>query len=218
MKKCLSLLVLFAALSLLDADELRLDVGRIDKLTYTNDYFGLQLTVPEKWQIQDSEARDRLMKVGKEVIAGDNQNMKAMLDVSEQNAVNLLTLFKFPLGAAVDFNPSLVCVAEKVSQLPGIKKGSDYLFHVRKLLESGQLKYKFDDQVYSEKIGGTDFDFMITHLDVRNISLTQKYYASIQKGYALGFVLSSSNEIEAQEVHKILQTVNFHSKAGNTSK
>ena len=119
-------------------------------------------------------------------------------------------MFRHPLGAAVDFNPSFVCVAEKVSQLPGIKRGSDYLFHARKLIEMGQLKYTFDDDMHSEKIGGVEFDLLNAHLDLKNVALTQKYFASIRKGYALCFVLSSHTDEAAKELRGILQTLKFN--------
>jgi hypothetical protein len=212
MKKISSVVfLLFLTLTVFAADEPKIDFGRIDHLTYTHDYFGFHLTIPESWQVQDSESRERLMKLGKEVIVGKNENMKAMYDASEINTLNLLTIFRYPLGAAVDFNPSFVCVAEKVSHLPGIKRGSDYLFHARKLLEAGQLKYKIDDQMYSEKIGGVDFDYLNAQLDLPKIALTQKYYATIRNGYALCFVISFHTEEAAKELNGILQTVKFDS-------
>ena len=76
----LTTLFLFVALTIFAADAPQIDFGRIEQLTYTHDYFGFHLSIPQSWQVQDSESRDRLMKMGKEVIVGNNQNMKAILE------------------------------------------------------------------------------------------------------------------------------------------
>ena len=65
--------------------------------------------------------------------------------------------FKHPVGAPVPSNPSIVCMAERVRDFPGIKRGKDYHYHARKLMESGQMKFEFSKEITTEKIGGVEF-------------------------------------------------------------
>jgi hypothetical protein len=120
-----TLSVLLYAVSL-NATEPAIDFGSIEGSVYSHSYFGLKVTIPEKWQVQDQDARQRLMELGEQVVTGNNENLKALMDASKLNTLNLLTVFRHPLGAAVDFKPSFMCIAEKVSHLPGIQRGSDF--------------------------------------------------------------------------------------------
>ena len=203
---------LFLCLSPLLAEEPPIDFGSMEGSNFVHRYFGFQISIPDQWQVQDTEARKDLQKMGKEIISGDDRNMKAILDASELNTLNLLTVFRYPRGTAVDFNPSFACVAEKVSHLPGIKKGSDYLFHTRNLIEQGKLAYKFSPETGSEKLGGETFDFMDSELDLKRVIVKQRFYATIRKGYALCLVISYQSEEMKQKLDEILKTVQFENQ------
>jgi hypothetical protein len=132
----------------------KIGYGTLENGIYRNEYFNMTVTLPKDWYALDDESRKALMQKGKKMIAGQDKNLEAALDASELNNINLLVVYKYPPGTPVTFNPSLACVAEKVGHLPGIKTGSDYLYHAKKLMERSQLKYDFAENIYSEKIGG----------------------------------------------------------------
>jgi hypothetical protein len=186
-----------------------IDFGTFNNSVYTNNYFGLTVTIPADWSIQDQEAQRRLMKLGGNMLAGDDKNLKSLVKASELKTVNLFAAFKYPMGTPVTFNPSVMALAEKVSQLPGIKRGKDYLFFVRQTLESGQMQVSFPKDIYTERLGGVDFDVMDLELSIRGITVKQKYYMTIMKGYALGFIVSFTNDEEESSDQKILNTVTF---------
>jgi len=202
-------ILLFSISLSFSANETSIDFGSMDGLVYSHAYFDMKITVPEKWQVQDREARQRLMQMGEQVVTGNDPNLKALVDASKLNTLNLLTVFRHTLGAAVDFNPSFLCVAEKVSHLPGIQKGSDYLFHTRKFLESAQVKYKFVGPNSEQTISGVPFDVMTTELAVKSIVVKQKFYSTIRKGYALNFILSYDTDETKQQLLDILNSVEF---------
>jgi hypothetical protein len=187
----------------------KLDFGTLSSSTYSNKYFGLTVMLPEGWAVQDHQAQQKMMKLGGEMIAGGDKNLQALVKASEPQTVNLFAAFAHPVGAPVAFNPSIVCVAERLDQLPGIKRGSDYLFHMRRALEAGQVKVAFPKDVWSERLGGREFDVMFIEMTVGATTIRQRYYVLVHKGYALGFVASASTSDEETQLKRVMESVTF---------
>ena len=188
----------------------KIGFGTLENQTYRNEFFGMSVKLPHDWHALDDETRKKMMQVSKKMIAGQDKNLQAALDAGELTTVTLFTVQKHPLGAPVPFNPSLACVAEKVGHLPGIKKGSDYLYHMKKLMKMSQLKYVFTKDIYSKKIGGINFDVQDAEINIGTLKVKQKYYAAIMRGYALSFVISSTTKEEEESLKRILASVGFH--------
>ena len=184
-----------------------IDFGTVNNSVYHNKFFGMSVTIPADWSVQDQAAQQRLMKVGQRALAGDDKNMQAVMKASEMQTVNLFAAYKYPLGSAVTFNPAILSAAEKVSQLPGIKRGKDYLFHTRQILESGQMNVSFPKEVYSLRLGGMDFDVMEVEFHVRGVDIREAYYSTIIKGYALTIISTFSNDEGEKAGKAILDTV-----------
>lgn len=186
-----------------------IDFGVVEKSVYRNKYFGLSMNIPPGWSVQDQDAKKKLMDMGRELLSGDDKNLKATLRVSEMQSVDLLTVFKHPVGTPVSFNPNIICVAEQIRHLPGIKRGKDYHFHTKKVLQSSQLKVSFPKEIYAEQIGGMEFDIMTSHMRVAGQTVKQKYYAIVLKGYALVFIVSFSTDEEESELQKVVESIRF---------
>jgi hypothetical protein len=186
-----------------------IDFGSIKNSVYENQYLGFKVALPQTWSVQDQEAQRQLMALGKGLVAGDDRDLNAMLKASEMQTVNLFAIFKHPRGAAVAFNPAIMAVAESVRQLPGIQRGKDYLFHARRLLESGQMHISFPREVYTEQLGGIDFDVMDLEFSVGGSVVKEKYYTTIKKGYALGFIEIYVTEEEESFERAVLGSIQF---------
>jgi hypothetical protein len=185
------------------------DFGSMNGSIYQNKYFGFSIALPKDWSVQDQKAQQGLSKKGVQLVSGDDENLKTMAKVSELRTVNLLAAFEHPIGSPVDYNPSIVSVAESVRDLPGIKRGKDYLYQARKMLEAGQISVSFPRDYYTERMGGVEFDVLDAEISVMRKSVKQKYYATIRKGYAVNFILSFTNEEEAASLQKILDSLTF---------
>ncbi|MBI1178325.1 hypothetical protein GC207_12890 [bacterium] len=186
-----------------------IDYGTVKDSVYHNEYFGLNLTLPSEWSVQDQQMRQRVAEKGVKMIAGDDKNFKAALKASEQQTVYLLMAFQHPLGSPVAYNPSIMCLAERVRDMPGIVRGKDYLFHAKQLMESGQMKVQFPKDASIAKLGGVDFDVMQTLMTVGPITVKQKYYAAITKGYALVFIVSFTTGEQESVLDGIVERVSF---------
>ena len=183
--------------------------GVIENGAYKNSYFGMDIAVPQDWSVQSQAQLDALSKTGSELIAGDDKNLKGVIKASQKQSVNLFAFFKYEQGAPVDFNPSLMAVAERVSGMPGIKRGSDYLFHTKKLLQSGQMVTDFSRENYTTDLSGVSFDVMPLSMKFNGVLVYQEYYASRFKDYVLLFAVTYSNESELAELNSHLKKLNF---------
>lgn len=190
------------------ADEI--DFGTFSNSVYHNEYFGMTITLPPDWHAQGAEEREQLMKLGGEVVAGDDKNLKAKIKIMEKQTLSLFVAFKHPVGAPVPFNPAIMCVAERVRQLPGIRNGKDYLWHAKRLLESGQLEVTISEGFSTEKLGGRVFDVMDVEIPSIGALVQQKYYATIIKGYVLAFIASYTTEDELLYQLDIFKSVTFN--------
>lgn len=186
------------------------DYGKVENNKYTNSYFDCEMSIPKGWVVQSDEQMEDLTKQGEDLIAGDNAVKKAILKASEVRTANLLGVFKYERGAAVDFNPNFIVVAENVDGLPGIKNGSDYLFHTRKLIEQSPLKYDYMDSVYKEeKINNTSFYVMSAYINGMDTDINQLYYCSIIRGFSFNVILTYNNEEQKQELMSAVNSLKF---------
>jgi hypothetical protein len=186
-----------------------IDFGVVEGSAYRNNYFNMKVNIPSEWSIQDREAQKNIMDTGLKTVLGDDKNLKALTKASELQTVNLFAAFKYPIGSPVEFNPNIICLAEQVRQLPGIKRGKDYHFHSKKLLQSSQMEVSFPEDIYTGQIDGVDFDIMPLQITYAGRIIKQKHYAAIMKGYALLLSLSFTNDTEEAELNEILKSITF---------
>jgi hypothetical protein len=186
------------------------DRGAFSGPVYQNNYFGLTITIPSDWSIQDSKSMQTFKDLGKKLINEDDKNLKAVMDTSDFQTVNLFSVFQHPLGSPVPFNPNLICLAEQVRHMPGIKRGKDYHFHTRKILELSQMNVKFPGEIYTETFGGVEFDVLYSETSLGTILVKQKQYGAIMKGYALLIVSTFADEDQEATLDEILKTLTFN--------
>jgi hypothetical protein len=186
------------------------DYGRVENSKYVNSFFDFEITLPKDWIVQTKEQMEDLTKKGKAVVAGDDSKMKAVLKASEINSANLLSVFQFERGSAVEYNPSFTIVAENVRNSPGIKTGNEYLFQAKRLLEQSQLKYDYIDKEFSkEVINGTDFYKMNAEIKYMGLDIKQVYYVTIQKGFGFVVITSFINDQQKQDLLKSINSMKF---------
>jgi hypothetical protein len=183
--------------------------GEIEGGVYKNDYFNMYIEVPKGWAVQSQAALKELTDRGGELLVGDDENLKALLNASDKQTVRMFGFFKYEQGAPVDFNPSVTMAAECVSNFPGIKRGSDYLFHVKKGLQAIQLQYSFPKEMYTKDISGVSFDVMPAEISLDNSVFYQEYYSARIKDYVLTFTLTYSNELEIDELNQVVGKMKF---------
>ena len=167
-------------------------------------------SVPNNWIIQSQEQMKMLEDRGRDVIAGDNKNMKALLRASEINTANLISVFQYEVGSQVDFNPNFILIAENCKAFPGIKNGGDYLFQARKLMKQSQMKYEFMDEDFKKvTINAQEYYVMNTNLNYGTSQIKQMYYSIIKNGFSLVAIITFVNDDQKKDLEKIINSIDF---------
>ncbi len=188
------------------------DYGLVENGRYSNSYFNFEMTLPPNWIVQTKEQLDNMTKKGNDLIAGDDAKLKAILKASEVNVANLLSASQFEKGAAVEYNPGMVMVAENIKAAPGIKLGKDYLFQSRRILEQSQFKYDYlDKEFLKETIGGMDFYKMNAEINYLGLKIKQVYYSTILDGFSLSIIISFINDQQKDVLLKSIQSAKLKS-------
>lgn len=192
------------------SDKKAIDFGTFESGNYTNTFFDLMLSIPDSWHFLDLESRLEIMKRGGEIVAGENKSLKAAIKAADLQSINLLTAYEHPPGAAVTTNPGIMLIAEKVKHAPGIKRGSDYHYHAKKLMKFSRMKVSYPKEIYEKTIDGVTFDIMETEITMGpGVVIRQRQYATIMKGYALMMALTYQDESGLHQLEKIVDTLTF---------
>jgi hypothetical protein len=180
----------------------------VNENTYFNEEFKLTVTAPDGWFVADNEFTKHVMDAGTEVISSDQDaRTKAMIDASVKRARNLFAFMEHPPGAPVDFNPSVMGVAENVGFMPGIKTGQDYFFHMRKLLEQTNAPSEVVGDYRTRKIGGQMFDRMDMKMTAMGQVVLQRVYAARHNEWVVVIVQSYGAEEDVAALDKVLDSM-----------
>ncbi|GAO29652.1 hypothetical protein JCM15548_11864 [Geofilum rubicundum JCM 15548] len=186
------------------------DYGHAQNNKYLNSFFGLEVSLPEDWVVQSKEQFEDIAKLGKDIAVGDDENLKAVVEASEVNSANLLAVFKYEMGAPVDYNPSFMLVAENLKNAPGVKNGGDYLFQTRKLLKLSQIQYDHIDEAFTrEMINNQEFYHMNCTINYMGFIIHQKYYSTIQNGFCLSAIISFVDEEQRNDLEQVVNAMVF---------
>ena len=186
------------------------DYGRFNNGHYHNSFFELDMDLPSQWVLQSQTQTEHIMKSGEAIIAGNDQNMQAAIKEIDVASANLVTVFQYELGAAVNYNPNLMLLAENLKHAEGVKNGADYLFHSRKLLMQSALKFEHVDDSFDRiLINGKEFYTMHVSLNYMGLEIKQIYYSTIQSNFSLSLILSYVTEEQKSELMKSLNSMRF---------
>lgn len=183
------------------------DLGTTKNGEYNNKYFGISLIFDPAWKVQDKKQMENLIDVGARVTAGDDKNLKAVLDASVVNTAYLLSVFKYDIGTAVENNPSFMLIAENNKNTPGIKNGGDYLYHNKKILEQSQMDVSIEKEIYTQQIDSTEFYVMETKMIMLGRVFHQRYYATLKNGFNLSLVYTFTSPEGQAELKKVLNSI-----------
>ncbi len=179
-----------------------------DDNRYTSELFGVSVVKPDGWYASEVELADQLMETGRDFIAGDDDNLRALLDASTQNTFNIFGFYNYEVGAPVEVNPNILAVAERVKLMPGIKTGADYLFHSKTFLQGTAMEISFSEEKLQKDVDGHLFDGMQMTSTVPVVGeVQQRMYAARNGDFAIAFVLTYRSAEQLDALEGILDTV-----------
>jgi hypothetical protein len=167
------------------------DYGLVEGSTYTNQFFGLTLTLPEGWQAHGEAAKKEIRAAGQGLIGPKDPAKIAEVERNARRTFNLLTVTQYPLGASGPVNPTLLCFAERLPATAADLTDAVYMAAMKKaLLQSTQARVTIVRDVYAESVGGKSFSVFDATSEFRGVTIYSRYYGRVMKGYALVLGLS----------------------------
>ena len=107
---------------------------------YINNYYGFKLDIPDSYIIQDDETKKYIMDLGSKYVYEDDISRRKAKEFAAEQVYNILIATKYELGAPVPENIAFQIMSENLTYYPGVKNGSDYLWHVKKAIAEKQNK------------------------------------------------------------------------------
>ena len=183
------------------------DYGRVEQSVYKNDFFGVSVRLPERWQVQTKAQLDSI-RMGKPRAATRNEGIKA----SEINSATVLTVYKFKSDTFFDFNPTVSIFIEQIGPRSGTRSANDYLLNAGKMLKRSPMHYEVTDSITKEVIGGQLFYRLHAQIENNRFGISQDYFSTMLNGFSFNFILTSSNDDDWQQLRQIISTANFSAK------
>jgi hypothetical protein len=178
------------------------DRGQLDGVNYTNNFFGLSLSIPPTWVVVSAQRSQTVAEQTSKLVSGEKK--KEVLDASILRSVNLLSLRKLPPGEPD--NASLMLIAERIPH-SSIKTGVDVIQSIERAFKETNFNLEFVGETKTERIGGADFGVAT----VKNTSQTgifmQKFYVTTKNGYALELFYTYQNDADLAALATLVGTM-----------
>jgi hypothetical protein len=192
--------------------------GQLMGHLYTNSTFGFNLTLPTNWpvfhQAELEQGIHKNLPKPKRMSNPYSGGSFAMPDVEVHNLLtasvdaNCLTD-----GTMAPTNTTFTILAQNVSFLPDVNSGKNVLGMWLNISEIAGPSH--GDQIYPQgpkevSVGGRSFycdTFKVNHGDV---SMQRRFYARVEHGEALVFVLLAPTDGEMSRLEQILATTHFN--------
>ncbi|PZR20116.1 MAG: hypothetical protein DI539_11870 [Flavobacterium psychrophilum] len=178
------------------------DYGNIKENTYINKFFNIEMAIPDKWVVQNTDEMKELMKFSKEKSGKNNKELDKIFKVAEITTANLLMVFRNAPGTTTSFNPNFVLSAENL-QNNSIRTAKEYITQAKKTLESiSEGKTSITQPDYKIRINGIDFDSLILKKTINNMAIEQTMLCTVKKDFAIIFIYSYDSADQKAEIEK----------------
>lgn len=185
------------------------DYGTMENGIYTNDYFKFRFSYDESWNIQSQEQMAKTAQLGADMIT--NETTRNTVKATDVNTANLFSAFRHDLDAEpVEYNYSIVVVAENIKMFPEVKRGKDYLNEAKKLMSQTVIDYDFPDAYETMDVGGKSFDVMKVTGRYMGASFKQEYLTTIINGFSFSLILSYDTNTQRQELQNLIDGMDFN--------
>jgi len=184
-------------------DSKNLDRGQLDGVNYSNNFFGLSLSVPQAWVVVSAQRSKTIVEQSNKQVTG-NQKKKEVIDDSIQRSVILLSLTK--LAAGEPNNASFMLIAERIP-LPSIKTGVDVIQSMENAFKGTNFNLEFQAQTQTNRIGGADFGVATVKNTSPSGTFMQKIYVTTKNGYALELFYTYQNDADLAALNSIVGTI-----------
>ena len=184
------------------------ELGIAQNGIYSNQYFGFEIKYDTSWKVHSRETLQNVSDLSREYLDKRDQNLKSVFDAAEVKTARLFGLSQFEFGSIQGLNPSLMITVENVQNSTKIKTEKDYLKAARQTMIDAQMDFRISQEVHEKHIGNLDCYAVEMTIDYPFKGITQEYYISLKRGFALGFIITYINQEQKEELHKMIESIN----------
>jgi len=177
-------------------------LGTIEGDTYTNQYFGFSLTIPEGWYIASREELALLLAAAADILSGDTEG--ETIDLESQQ---IIPLFFFNQTGT---NAKMVCLAQNIAEYASLIKDARSFMNIQiQGIKAQGMDMTFDD-VEVIDIDGQEIASVSGVQTFAGIEIRQTMYAFMKDGFAVVFTLSSFTDEEARLLADMMSSLSFN--------
>ncbi len=186
--------------SMSDEEKVAYMKGGITEGQYENNFFDLELDLPESWIILSEEEMMRLMQTGEDIASESD----ATYDLTAFEILNLLGVFKYPFDEVVAMNPNLYISAERLDEMKDIDSSGAYLEQARAGIEHLEETIVFEETMDTVNIQKKTFTRSRATIDLGYMVIYQVHYVTLSKGYALNIIITYMEDEDLETIESML--------------
>ncbi|MEO1241663.1 MAG: hypothetical protein AAFX54_07110 [Pseudomonadota bacterium] len=181
-----------------------------DENTLNSTRFGISVRHPDGWYSLDYDQLNGLLEIGADVATKGNDDLDKVIEATKKNNYNIFAIMQHEPGTPVEENPNVIGLAENVSLAPGIKRGSDYFFHARKLMEQANPNSIFAEAYETRIIDGVEFDQMDVTVEMAGVVTAQSYYAARNNDFVILIIQSYVSNEGKTATDEVIDTITLN--------
>lgn len=173
---------------------------------YQNEYFGIQLTIPEDWHFEKG-MNQAAEEMGTDLLVGEDQNKRKMMDAALKNTHTSFMAYRYPPGTPGKSNPNVICMIEKVTHLPGVKTGGDYLLLMEDTLKNSNVEISYLNAPHEVSLQEIPFFVRSSTLKLGFAEVSQTTYARKIGDHVLLITASTMEESDETVVAELIDGI-----------
>jgi hypothetical protein len=179
-------------------------LGHLEGSDYSNDFFGITLSVPRDWMVVSAQRRGEIVEGSKKMIEAQDKRKQSQVNDSIERSTLLLSLTKLPPGQPA--NASFMLIAERIPS-PSIRTGADVLRSMESLAKGTNFTLEFQGGIRTEQIGGAEFGVATIRNSSPHGVFMQKAYVTTKHGYGLQFFYTYLDDADLAAFDSIIKSV-----------
>jgi hypothetical protein len=178
-------------------------MGELKEGVYTNEFFGFSLPIPESFVVANRKELELLQKVGVEVLTDQTKKNAERLEKSIQETAVLLAVFRLPVGQP---NNSGVEIGV-IRQPAGVT--ANMALAANSALLTGSAGYEHTLNLPELSLGGLKFVGAQFERDIFGVTLKQRSYFAMRRGYSILVSVVYTNEEGLEAMQSLLNGIKF---------
>lgn len=186
----------------------KLDLGKIEGSTYSNEQLGFYFTAPATWTVLDENAMTASREYARKVFEDEKDpKIKANLEASVERTTTLFSASKLAVGATTGLNAVLICAAERIPTAVVTTPREYFNLMLQSLNRTDGVKVEVIEPFQVKRIGTTDFGSYTIKVTVNVGTYIQKQLMAVRASYAYGLIFSYVDNEDVIIFDEVVRTV-----------